>query len=72
MGTASKGYFPFLTCDTLFLLPALITCPVVFGAAGVWYSMPFLYLLASLVALVMLVRHFRKFKRAGNSRAKNV
>ena len=65
IGMASKAIFLSLTRQMLFLLPALIILPRFFGAAGVWYSMPFSDLLASLVALVMLVRQFRKFKRAG-------
>ena len=64
IGMASKAIFLSLTRQMLFLLPALIILPHFFGAAGVWYSMPFSDLLASLVALVMLVRQFRKFKRA--------
>jgi len=64
IGMASKAIFLSLTRQMLFLLPALIILPRFFGAAGVWYSMPFSDLLASLVALVMLVRQFRKFKRA--------
>ena len=64
IGMASKAIFLSLTRQMLFLLPALIILPRFFGAAGVWDSMPFSDLLASLVALVMLVRQFRKFKRA--------
>ena len=64
IGMASKAIFLSLTRQMLFLLPAVIILPRFFGAAGVWYSMPFSDLLASLVALVMLVRQFRKFKRA--------
>ena len=64
IGMASKAIFLSLTRQMLFLLPALIILPRFFGAAGVWYSMPFSDLLASLVALVLLVRQFRKFKRA--------
>ena len=64
IGMASNAIFLSLTRQMLFLLPALIILPRFFGAAGVWYSMPFSDLLASLVALVMLVRQFRKFKRA--------
>lgn len=64
IGMASKAIFLSLTRQMLFLLPALIILPRFFGAAGVWYSMPFSDLLASLVALVMLVSQFRKFKRA--------
>ena len=63
IGMASKAIFLSLTRQMLFLLPALIILPRFFGAAGVWYSMPVSDLLASLVAMVMLVSQFRKFKR---------
>lgn len=63
IGMASKAIFLSLTRQMLFLLPALIILPHFFGAAGVWYSMPVSDLLASLVAMVMLVGQFRKFKR---------
>ena len=63
IGMASKAIFLSLTRQMLFLLPALIILPHFFGAAGVWYSMPVSDLLASLVAMVMLVSQFRKFKR---------
>ena len=63
IGMASKAIFLSLTRQMLFLLPALIILPHFFGAVGVWYSMPVSDLLASLVAMVMLVSQFRKFKR---------
>ena len=63
IGMASKAIFLSLTRQMLFLLPALIILPRFFGVAGVWYSMPVSDLLASLVAMVMLVSQFRKFKR---------
>ena len=58
-----NAIFLSLTRQMLFLLPALIILPRFFGVAGVWYSMPVSDLLASLVAMVMLVSQFRKFKR---------
>ena len=48
----------------LVLLPCLIILPRFFGVAGVWYSMPVSDLIAILIAAVMLVGQFRKFKRA--------
>ena len=64
IGMASKAIFLSLTRQMLFLLPALLILPHFFGAAGVWYSMPFSDLLASLVAMVMLISQFRKFRKA--------
>lgn len=63
IGMARKAIFLSLTRQMLFLLPLLIVLPRFFGAAGVWYSIPISDLLASLVAVVMLIRQFRIFKR---------
>ncbi len=64
IGMAGKAIFLSLTRQMLILLPCLLILPHFFGVAGVWYSMPVTDLLASLIALVMLVYQFRKFKTA--------
>ena len=64
IGRAGKAIFLSLTRQMLILLPCLLILPHFFGVAGVWYSMPVSDLLASLIALVMLVYQFRKFKTA--------
>lgn len=64
IGMAGKAIFLSLTRQMLVLLPCLIILPRFFGVAGVWYSMPVSDLIASLIAAVMLVGQFRKFKRA--------
>lgn len=64
IGMAGKAIFLSLTRQMLILLPCLLILPHFFGVAGVWYSMPVSDLLASLIALVMLVFQFRKFKTA--------
>lgn len=64
IGMAGKTIFLSLTRQMLILLPCLLILPHFFGVAGVWYSMPVSDLLASLIALVMLVYQFRKFKTA--------
>ena len=64
IGMAGKAIFLSLTRQMLILLPCLLILPHFFGVAGVWYSMPVSDLLASLIALVMLVCQFRKFKTA--------
>lgn len=64
IGIAGKAIFLSLTRQMLILLPCLLILPHFFGVAGVWYSMPVSDLLASLIALVMLVYQFRKFKTA--------
>lgn len=64
IGMAGKAIFLSLTRQMLILLPCLLILPHFFGVARVWYSMPVSDLLASLIALVMLVYQFRKFKTA--------
>lgn len=64
IGMAGKAIFLSLTRQMLILLPCLLILPRFFGVAGVWYSMPMSDVLASLIALVMLVMQFRKFKAA--------
>ena len=64
IGMAGKAIFLSLTRQMLILLPCLLILPHFFGVVGVWYSMPVSDLLASLIALVMLVYQFRKFKTA--------
>ena len=58
IGMAGKAIFLSLTRQMLILLPCLLILPHFFGVAGVWYSMPVSDLLASLIALVMLVYQF--------------
>ena len=62
IGMAGKAIFLSLTRQMLILLPCLLILPQFFGVAGVWYSMPVADLLASLIALVMLVCQFLKFR----------
>ncbi|AVM52231.1 putative MATE family efflux protein [Bacteroides zoogleoformans] len=64
IGMAGKAIFLSLTRQLLILLPCLLVLPQFWGVEGVWYSMPVSDLLASLIALVMLVMQFRKFKVA--------
>ena len=62
IGMADKAIFLSLTRQVLILIPCLLILPRFYGAAGVWYSMPVSDALASLIALVMLLAQFRKFK----------
>lgn len=64
IGMAGKAIFLSLSRQMLILLPCLLILPQFFGVAGVWYSMPISDLLASLIALAMLVYQFRRFKAA--------
>lgn len=64
IGMAGKAIFLSLSRQLLILVPCLIILPRFFGVEGVWWSMPVSDVLASLIAGVMLIMQFRKFKRA--------
>lgn len=64
IGMAGKSIILSLSRQLLILLPCLLILPQFFGERGVWFSMPTSDILASLIALFMLVRQLRKFKRA--------
>ena len=61
IGMPGKAIFMSLSRQVLFLLPFLLLLPPVFGVKGVWYSMPASDTMASLVAIYLLVRQYRKF-----------
>lgn len=65
IGYAGKSIFLSLTRQLLFLLPALLLLPHVFSnpLEGVWHAMPVADALACLLALTMLWREIKKFKR---------
>ncbi len=62
IGMAGKAIFLSLTRQLLFLLPCLVILPQIFGATGVWMSMPVSDLASSIVAAVMLYKQFQLFK----------
>ena len=51
-----------LSRQLVFLLPGLALLPPHFGVEGVWFSMPLSDTLAFIMAVVMLIYHFRKLK----------
>lgn len=63
IGMAKKAIFLSLTRQVLFLIPCLLILPDIFGATGVWISMPAADLVASIVAAIMLWRQFRTFNK---------
>lgn len=63
IGMAKKAIFLSLTRQVLFLIPCLLILPELFGAAGVWISMPVADLVATVVAATMLWRQFRAFNK---------
>lgn len=64
IGMAKKAIFLSLTRQVLFLIPCLLILPDIFGATGVWMSMPIADLVATIVAAIMLWRQFRSFRNA--------
>lgn len=63
IGMAGKAIFLSLTRQMLFLVPCLLLMPRFFGMWGVWASMPVADLAASVVAAVMLITQFKRFRR---------
>lgn len=63
IGMAGKSIILSLSRQLLILLPCLLILPHFYGENGVWYSMPVSDLLASLIALFMLLQQLNKFKR---------
>lgn len=68
IGMASKAIFLSLTRQMLFLVPCLLILPRIFGTWGVWASMPVSDLAASIVAAIMLIVQFKKFKKMAASK----
>ncbi len=62
IGEAGKAIFMSLTRQVLFLLPFLFILPTIFGLNGIWYSMPSADLLSSIIAAILLIRHYKKYK----------
>ncbi len=62
IGLASKAIFLSLTRQLIILLPSLIFLPMWFGVDGIWFSMPLSDLLSSIIAAIMLIQQFKKFK----------
>ncbi len=56
----NKAIFISLSRQLLFLLPGLLILPPLLGTNGVWYSFPVADLLSSIIAITMLVKHYRK------------
>jgi len=60
IGMAGKAILMSLTRQVLFLLPSLLILPSFFGINGVWYSMPVSDLLASIIAVYLVIAQYRK------------
>ncbi len=63
IGMAKKAIFLSLTRQMIFLIPAIIILPLFWQLDGIWWSMPFSDLFATVTSLTMLYLQFRQFKR---------
>lgn len=64
IGKASQSIFLSLTRQVIFLIPLLLILPGRMGLDGVWFSFPTSDLLATVVALAMVIVQFRKIERS--------
>ena len=62
LGMPKISIFLSLTRQLLFLLPLLFILPRFYGVGGVWASMPFADLIASIVSFFMLMYQMKKLK----------
>lgn len=65
IGYAGTSIFLSLTRQLIFLVPAILVLPHIFNdpLEGLWYASPVSDALASLLAIIMLIRQVRMFKR---------
>ena len=58
----AKGIFISLTRQIIFLLPLIVTLPMIFGIEGVMFSAPVADLMAAVLAVTFVVRELRHMK----------
>lgn len=58
IGKAKSALFLSLSRQLVFLLPGIAILPLIFGVDGVWYSMPVSDLLATILAIWLLVKAY--------------
>jgi putative MATE family efflux protein len=63
IGMAKKAIFLSLSRQLIFLIPCLIILPHFFAMDGVWASGPVSDMAATIIAAIMLIFQFRKFKK---------
>lgn len=63
VGLSRKAIFLSLTRQLLFLIPALLFLPKIWGTFGVWVSIPIADFIATAVTAVVLIRQFQIFRR---------
>ena len=60
IGLPGKAILLSLTRQVIFLLPFLFIFPPLFGIKGVWYSMPAADFLSTMMAAILLYRHYKR------------
>ena len=65
IGYAGTSIFLSLTRQLIFLVPAILLLPHLYGEPleGLWHAAPVADFLASILAITMLLRQVRKFKK---------
>ena len=63
IGKAKISIFLSLSRQLLFLVPLLCILPLFFAITGVWIAMPISDTFSAIIALVMMVRYMRMFKK---------
>ena len=66
IGMAGKAIFLSLSRQLLFLLPCLLILPYFLNINGIWISLPVSDFISSIVAGIMLIHQYRKFRNIGN------
>ncbi len=67
LGMAAKSIFLSLTRQVIFMIPALIILPPIYGLNGVWACFPIGDYLSTIVASLMLAYQIRKLKKSISS-----
>lgn len=65
IGIAWKAMFLSLSRQCLFLIPALLVFPNIWGLDGVWYASPFSDFIAAVTAWGFLWYHVKNIKSKG-------
>ena len=62
IGMAKKAIILSLSRQVLVLIPCLFILPLFFGSKGIWYSMPISDAVATIIAAILLIKQYSKFK----------
>ena len=71
IGKAKISIFLSLSRQMLFLLPLLVILPPIMNVDGVWTAMPVSDSIAAVVAIVMMTKYMKKFKKQMNMQGVN-